>query len=60
MIINESDVADIQADIEGPISTPYEGGVFRCKLTVENDFPTNPPKGHFVTKIFHPNVSEKG
>lgn len=60
MIINESDATDIQADIEGPVGTPYEGGLFRCKLAVENDFPNNPPKGFFVTKIFHPNVSEKG
>jgi ubiquitin-protein ligase len=34
MIINESDATDIQADIEGPVGTPYEGGVFRCKLAV--------------------------
>lgn len=38
-------MTDIQADIEGPIGTPYEGGLFRCKLAVENDFPNNPPKG---------------
>ena len=38
-------MTDIQADIEGPIGTPYEGGIFRCKLAVENDFPNNPPKG---------------
>ncbi len=64
MIINESDITDIQAEIEGPIGTPYEGGLFRCKLAVEHDFPNNPPKGknynipgYFITKIFHPNVS---
>ena len=60
IIFNEGDMTDIQADIEGPVGTPYEGGVFRCKLAVENDFPNNPPKGYFITKIFHPNVSEKG
>jgi len=43
--MNESDVTDLQADIEGPVGTPYEGGIFRCKLTVEGDFPNNPPKG---------------
>jgi ubiquitin-conjugating enzyme E2 S len=64
MIINESDITDIQAEIEGPIGTPYEAGLFRCKLAVEHDFPNNPPKGsftlilgYFITKIFHPNVS---
>jgi len=45
MILNEVDITDIQAEIEGPVGTPYEGGIFRCKLAVENDFPNNPPKG---------------
>jgi ubiquitin-protein ligase len=49
MIIDEANIADIQAEIEGPIGTPYEGGVFRCKLAVENDFPNNPPKGKEVS-----------
>jgi len=59
-IINESDILDIQADISGPVGTPYTGGVFRCKLVLSSEFPKVPPKGYFLTKIFHPNVSEKG
>lgn len=55
MIINESDITDIQAEIEGPVGTPYEGGIFRCKLAVEKDFPVNPPKGIFFAsfRIFY-------
>lgn len=45
VIMNEANILDIQADILGPVNTPYEGGAFRCKLTIENDFPNNPPKG---------------
>lgn len=60
MILNESDVTDIQAEIEGPVGTPYQGGIFRCRLAIQSDFPSNPPKGYFLTKIFHPNVSEHG
>lgn len=59
-ILNESDILDIQADIHGPVGTPYSGGVFRCKLVLSSEFPKVPPKGYFLTKIFHPNVSEKG
>lgn len=40
--------------------TPFEGGVWKVKLTLDNDYPSAPPKGFFVTKIFHPNVSLKG
>ncbi|CAD8067526.1 unnamed protein product [Paramecium primaurelia] len=60
VILNEQDVFDIQADIDGPVDTPFQGGVFRCKLILPPQFPQMAPKGLFNTKIFHPNVSEKG
>jgi len=59
-IINNDDPLDIQIDLEGPKATPYEHGIFRVKLFIPNDFPISPPKGIFMTKIFHPNISEKG
>ena len=34
-----------------------QGGQFRIKLVLSKDFPASPPKGFFLTKIFHPNVS---
>lgn len=40
--------------------TPYEGGYFKVKLSLDESFPATPPKGHFMTKIFHPNVSSTG
>jgi len=60
LIQNDEDVSDIQAVIDGPAGTPYEGGYFRVKLKLGPDFPQAPPKGFFLTKIFHPNVSNKG
>jgi len=59
-VLNEADILDIQADIIGPIGTPYAGGAFRCRLVLSSEFPKVPPKGFFLTKMFHPNVSEKG
>ena len=58
--INQSNLLDIQADIIGPKATPYENGIFSVKLEIPYNFPNNPPKGYFLTKIFHPNISEKG
>jgi ubiquitin-protein ligase len=58
--VNEENFSNITADIEGPLGTPYEGGVFRMKLILSNDFPDTPPKGYFVTRIFHPNVAKNG
>jgi len=60
VLINESDVTDIQALIDGPAGTPYAAGVFRVKLTLNKDFPQTPPKAYFLTKIFHPNVAANG
>lgn len=50
----------ISAEITGPVDTPFEGGVFKCTLVMDEDFPVKPPKGYFSTKIFHPNVSAEG
>lgn len=30
------------------------------KLCLTRQFPSTPPKGFFLTKIFHPNVSDSG
>ncbi|KAL9240058.1 hypothetical protein vseg_014319 [Gypsophila vaccaria] len=58
--VNDDDFTTIFADIDGPAGTPYENGVFRMKLILSSDFPYSPPKGYFLTKIFHPNISNAG
>jgi len=58
--INDDNIGTINADIDGPQGTPFEGGLFRCRLILGPDFPSSPPKGLFLTKIFHPNVSPLG
>jgi len=58
--VNDDDFTTIFADIEGPAGTPYENGVFRMKLLLSRDFPHSPPKGFFLTKIFHPNIATSG
>jgi len=58
--INEDCLTEIHATITGPEETPFEGGQFDIKLEIGDDFPEKPPKGYFLTKIFHPNVSEAG
>lgn len=56
----EDNLREVLAEIDGPVGTPYEGGVFRMKLIMGDDFPAAPPKGYFLTKTFHPNISEAG
>ena len=42
--------------MQGPQGTPYEGKYFLLKLVFGSEFPAVPPRGFFLTKIFHPNV----
>ena len=53
-------LTEIHAELTGPTGTPYEGGTFRLKLVLGSDFPSAPPRGFFLTKIFHPNIAANG
>jgi len=55
--IKNDNIRNIEAIIMGPTDTPYSGGEFVIYLHFSNDFPQIPPKGYFLTKIFHPNVA---
>jgi len=60
VLLKEDNITTILADIEGPVGTPFDGGLFRVRLALSQDFPASPPKGFFVTRIFHPNVGSIG
>lgn len=60
VIMNEEDITDVTAEIQGPDQTPFEAGVFKIKLVLPSDYPSAPPKGFFLTRIFHPNISKTG
>ncbi|XVF86211.1 hypothetical protein PTKIN_Ptkin18bG0022000 [Pterospermum kingtungense] len=57
MMIFQSFMLTLKGQASG---TPYENGVFRMKLLLSHDFPQSPPKGYFMTKIFHPNIATNG
>ncbi|XP_026291408.1 uncharacterized protein LOC113215960 [Frankliniella occidentalis] len=45
----------------GPVGTPYEGGKFHFKMEfIYRDYPYEPPKVTFKTKIFHCNFNTIG
>lgn len=47
---------EIVAQVQGPEGTPYADRYFQLKLVFSSDFPNSPPRGFFLTKIYHPNV----
>eukprot|EP00518_Triparma_eleuthera_P002042 CAMPEP_0182459280 /NCGR_PEP_ID=MMETSP1319-20130603/4442_1 /TAXON_ID=172717 /ORGANISM="Bolidomonas pacifica, Strain RCC208" /LENGTH=251 /DNA_ID=CAMNT_0024658155 /DNA_START=195 /DNA_END=950 /DNA_ORIENTATION=- len=53
----EENLGEVHAEIEGPQGTPYEGYFFELKLVLGGDFPNSPPRGFFLSKIYHPNVN---
>ncbi|XP_067935251.1 ubiquitin-conjugating enzyme E2 L3-like [Watersipora subatra] len=43
-----------------PQNAPYNKAAFRIQLEFPAEYPFKPPKVTFKTKIYHPNVDEKG
>ncbi|XP_049838888.1 ubiquitin-conjugating enzyme E2 L3 isoform X2 [Schistocerca gregaria] len=43
-----------------PDNAPYNKGAFRIEINFPAEYPFKPPKINFKTKIYHPNIDEKG
>lgn len=52
------DLSQLTVLLTGANGTPYSQGLWRLHLKMPEDYPKNPPKATFITRIFHPNVDE--
>ena len=51
------DYTVIIVQINGPIDSVYENGKFRLEINITDEYPFEPPKIKFLTRIWHPNIS---
>ncbi|KAH0787301.1 putative ubiquitin-conjugating enzyme E2 N [Histomonas meleagridis] len=56
----EDNYRNFKIIIEGPQGTPYQGGLFHLELFLPENYPLDPPKARFLTKIYHPNIDKIG
>ena len=59
-LVNDDDLFKWNVIFEGPEDTLYEGGYFKAELEFPGDFPNNPPKMTFKSKMWHPNIHDDG
>ncbi|TPX48504.1 hypothetical protein SeMB42_g02058 [Synchytrium endobioticum] len=57
---DEHNIRCLLAEMEGPESTPYKGGVFKLEINLGERYPFEPPSTKFLTPIYHPNVDSQG
>lgn len=66
---NQSTFRDIKVDESNilcwqglivPECPPYNKGAFKIEINFPAEYPFKPPKITFKTKIYHPNIDEKG
>lgn len=57
---HQENLRHFDVEIEGPQETPYAGGTFKLELFLPEEYPMEPPKVRFLTRIYHPNIDRLG
>ncbi|XP_036621248.1 ubiquitin-conjugating enzyme E2 N-like [Trichosurus vulpecula] len=57
---DETNACYFHVVIAGPQDSLFEGGTFKLKLFLPEEYPMAAPKVHFMTKIYHPYEDKLG
>lgn len=55
----EGDTRHLKGTIRGASGTPYEKGIFDIDIVIPSNYPFEPPRMFFITKVWHPNISSQ-
>jgi ubiquitin-conjugating enzyme E2 D/E len=58
--VHSVDLRHILGSFEGPIDSPFEGGIFHLVIRLHDEYPMRPPRCRMLTKIYHPNINSQG
>jgi len=59
ILVDESNIL-VWKGLIVPNNPPYNKGAFRIEINFPAEYPFKPPKITFKTRIYHPNIDEKG
>jgi len=60
LIWDHDNIYKCSCSFNGPIDSPYTGGVFHLDITIPRDYPFKPPIVICLTPIYHPNFNQLG
>jgi len=58
--VNDEDIFHWVGMIMGPEGSPYSGGCFFLDINIPPEYPFQPPRVKFTTRVYHPNISKDG